>query len=66
MKLEKNVGGIDKAVRLVMGVVAIGVGVFMGWWWLAVIGGMVLLSGLLGRCGLYYLIGVNTCPVEKR
>ncbi len=66
MKLEKNVGGIDKAARLVIGVVAIGVGVFMGWWWLAVIGGMVFLSGLTGRCGLYYLIGVNTCSAEKR
>jgi len=66
MKLKKNVGGIDKVLRLVVGAVVIATGIYMGWWWLAVIGAIVFLTGLLGRCGLYYLIGVNTCPVEDR
>ncbi len=66
MKLAENVGGIDKVLRLVIGAVAIGVGAYTGMWWLAGVGAIVFLTGLLGRCGLYYLIGVNTCPVEKR
>jgi hypothetical protein len=55
MKLAKNVGGIDKVLRLVIGAVAIGVGAYTGMWWLAGVGAIVFLTGLLGRCGLYYL-----------
>jgi hypothetical protein len=66
MKLAKNVGGIDRTLRLVLGGLAIGVGIFMGWWWLAAIGALIFLSGLVGRCSLYYLFGVNTCPAEKK
>ncbi len=66
MKLTKNVGGIDKVLRLVLGALGIGVGLYMGWWWLVGIGAIIFLSGLLGRCGLYYLLGINTCPVQQR
>jgi hypothetical protein len=66
MRLEKNVGGIDKVLRLGIGAVAMGVGAYTGMWWLVGVGAIIFLTGLLGRCGLYYLIGVNTCPVEKR
>jgi hypothetical protein len=66
MKLAKNVGGIDKVLRLGIGAVAMGVGAYTGMWWLVGVGAIIFLTGLLGRCGLYYLIGVNTCSVEKR
>ncbi len=66
MKLTKNVGGIDKVLRLVLGALGIGVGLYMGWWWLVGIGAIIFLSGLLGRCGLYYVLGINTCPVQER
>jgi hypothetical protein len=66
MKLAKNVGGIDKVLRLGIGAVAMGLGAYIGAWWLVGVGTIIFLTGLLGRCGLYYLIGVNTCPGEKR
>ena len=66
MKLARNVGGIDKVLRLGIGAVAMGVGAYTGMWWLVGVGAIIFLTGLLVRCGLYYLIGVNTCPVEKR
>jgi ABC-type protease/lipase transport system fused ATPase/permease subunit len=66
MKLAKNVGGIDKVLRLAVGAVAMGAGAYTGMWWMVGVGAIIFLTGLLGRCGFYYLMGVNTCPVEKR
>ncbi|WP_420567518.1 YgaP family membrane protein [Thalassovita sp.] len=57
----KNVGGIDKILRIVIGAALI-VGALMGygiWMW---IGLVPLLTGLSGFCPLYKLVGVNTCP----
>lgn len=60
----KNVGGIDKILRIVIGA-ALVVGALMGygiWMW---IGLVPLLTGLFGVCPLYKLVGVNTCPAQK-
>lgn len=65
MKLTQNVGGIDKILRLVAGAALIGAGILTGMWWLAIIGGILFLTGVVGRCGLYYLLGINTCPAKK-
>ncbi len=64
-QLSKNVGGLDKWLRLVLGVVAVALGAYYQVWWLLIVGGLVFLSGLVGRCGLYYLLGINTCLIEK-
>ncbi|EGV36815.1 YgaP family membrane protein [Neisseria weaveri] len=56
----KNVGGIDKALRIIVGAVlmilaATGV---IGWWgWLGII---PLITGLTSFCMLYKLFGINT------
>lgn len=56
-----NVGGIDRALRIIVGLVLIAL-VFVGpqtpWGWLGII---PLATGLLRMCPLYSLIGVNTC-----
>lgn len=60
----KNVGGIDKTLRIVIGALLV-VGALMGygvWMW---IGLVPLVTGLTGSCLLYKLVGVNTCPVKK-
>ena len=57
-----NVGGIDRVVRIVLGLALIAI-VFVGpqtpWGWIGVV---PLLTGLMRTCPLYTLIGVNTCP----
>lgn len=56
-----NVGGIDRLLRIILGLVLIAL-VFvgpqtpLGW-----IGVVPLLTGLLRTCPLYSLLGVNTC-----
>lgn len=59
----KNVGGIDKTLRIVAGIALIA-SVFLlpavmnPWGWIGVV---PLLTGLFNFCPLYPLIGVNTC-----
>ncbi|MRN37670.1 DUF2892 domain-containing protein [Neisseria sp. N95_16] len=60
--MKRNVGGIDRAIRIIVGlalIIAAATG-NIGWWgWLGV---LVLASGVFSFCGLYTLLGVNTCP----
>lgn len=61
----KNVGGIDRVVRVVVGlalVVAAASGLVGVWGW---IGLLPLATGTLGFCPAYKLIGLNTCPFRK-
>ena len=62
---EKNVGVIDRVVRIIIGIVLIGVSalniVAAPWSYLVVLIGLVaLVTGALGTCGLYSLFGMNT------
>lgn len=56
-----NVGNVDRTLRIVVGLILIGL-VFVGpmtpWGW---VGLVPLLTGLAGRCPAYTLLGVNTC-----
>ncbi len=61
----KNVGGIDRILRIVVGLVLVGLAATgsVGWWgWIGVV---PLLTGLLGSCPAYKLLGRNTCPMKK-
>lgn len=61
----KNVGGIDRVLRVVVGlalVVAAASGLIGVWGW---IGLLPLATGTLGVCPAYKLIGLNTCPLDK-
>lgn len=64
--LCRNVGGLDRAVRLVVGAVLLPVGLVLlagdralGWVATAA-GAFVLASGVLGFCPPYVLLGIST------
>jgi Protein of unknown function (DUF2892) len=63
--MKTNVGGIDRILRLVLGLVLIGLtltGTIGVWGWL----GLVLVgTAAVGFCPLYPLIGLNTCTAKK-
>ena len=65
MKLAQNVGGIDKVIRIVAGLALIGAGFYLESWIAGIVGAVLLLTGVLGRCGLYYLLNINTCPAKQ-
>ena len=65
---KKNVGSTDRAIRGIVGVVALALaftslaGV---WMWVAGIVGVVMLgTAALGTCPPYALLGINTCKVK--
>lgn len=59
-----NVGGIDRILRIVVGLVLISL-VFVGpqtpWGW---VGLLPLATGLFRWCPAYRLFGMNTCPMK--
>lgn len=61
----KNVGGIDKILRIVVGLILISL-VFIGpttpWGWIGII---PLATGLINFCPLYPLLGINTCKTKE-
>jgi Protein of unknown function (DUF2892) len=62
----KNVGGIDRALRLVLGVGLLGFGLVQlaggggHGWALTIVGALVLATGALGFCPPYVLLGIST------
>ena len=63
--MKTNVGGIDKILRIVVGIALIAMaalGVVGAWAWIGVV---PLLTGLFGVCPAYSLLGTSTCPVKK-
>lgn len=64
--MKTNVGGIDRVLRIVLGIVLIGLAATgtVGWWgWLGV---LPLVTGLFSTCPLYSVLGLNTCPLKSR
>lgn len=63
--MKANVGGIDRVLRIVVGLVLVvlaAVGTVGSWGYLGLI---VLATGVFRFCGAYTLLGINTCPVKN-
>ena len=62
--MKLNVGGIDRTLRIVIGLVLIGLAASstVGWW--GYLGVVPLLTGLIGWCPPYTLLGWNTCSTK--
>lgn len=64
-----NEGTADRAIRVIAGVVLLALYFFgsLGTWgWVAaVLGAVALVTGAMGVCPLYSLLGVSTCPVKN-
>jgi hypothetical protein len=64
--MKANVGTMDRVLRVTAGLALIGLaasGTVGAWGYVGVV---PLLTGLLRFCPVYPLIGMNTCPMEKR
>lgn len=62
--MKANVGGIDKILRIVIGAALIAWVLLANgpmWAWVGVV---PLATGLFNFCGLYALLGINTCKVK--
>lgn len=65
---KSNIGGIDKILRILVGLALIA-GFFLNaeatYRWAYLIGIVPLVTGLLGTCPIYSILGLNTCPMKK-
>ncbi|MEI7538227.1 MAG: DUF2892 domain-containing protein [Comamonadaceae bacterium] len=64
--MKTNEGGLDRVLRIVAGLVLLGLtlnGNIGAWGWIGVV---PLATGALGMCPLYTLLGLNTCPVQRK
>ena len=63
--MTKNVGGIDKIIRIVLGLALIAatlMGALPVWGWIGIV---PLATGLMGWCPPYAMLGFNTCSMKK-
>jgi uncharacterized membrane protein YfcA len=63
--MNKNVGGFDRTIRIVVGlalIAAAATGTIGLWGWVGVV---PLLTGAMGWCPPYALLGLNTCSIKK-
>jgi len=62
----KNEGTIDRVIRIIAGIALLSL-VFIGpkslW---GLVGLVPLLTGLVGFCPLYKILGLSTCPIENK
>ncbi|MFZ1772512.1 MAG: DUF2892 domain-containing protein [Rhizobiaceae bacterium] len=65
---KTNEGTIDRALRVIVGI-ALLAAFFMypdaSWRYWTLIGVVPLLTGAIGWCPLYSVLGMSTCPVKK-
>jgi hypothetical protein len=62
--MKSNVGGIDRILRILVGIALIALtltGAISVWGWIGVV---PLATAALGFCPLYTVLGLSTCPVN--
>lgn len=68
--MKVNVGGIDKVLRIAVGIVLLSLTFILksesGLWLWGLIGIVPLATGLMGWCPAYTLLGINSCPMQDK
>ena len=63
--MKSNVGEIDRTLRIVLGLVLIGLaatGTVGVWGWIGIV---PLATAAMGFCPLYTVLGFSTCPIKR-
>ena len=64
--MKKNEHNIDRALRVIAGLALISLtvsGVIGVWGWIGV---LPLVTGVIGFCPAYAILGFSTCPMKKQ
>ena len=63
--MTRNEGNLDRTLRIILGLVLLSL-VFIGpqtlW---GLIGLVPLVTGLIGSCPVYSVLGISTCPAKR-
>ncbi len=63
--MKANAGTIDRALRVIAGLVLVGLavsGTIGMWGWIGVV---PLVTGLIGFCPAYTILGISTCSMKN-
>ncbi len=61
--MQKNVGGLDRAIRIIAGIILVALGILKVLPYatmIAIFGVFILLTGIVGFCILYVPLGIST------
>jgi len=65
--MEKNVGAKDRTIRVIAGVILLGLGIWIqgvGGLLCAIAGVSLLFTAITGLCTLYKIFGISTCKLK--
>ena len=63
--MKTKEGGLDRMLRILVGLVLVALtlsGTIGVWGWIGVV---PIVTGALGWCPAYTLLGINTCPAKR-
>lgn len=66
--MNTNIGGLDRPLRIIAGLLILSLFFFIegdGRWW-ALVGLVPLVTGIIGWCPAYTLLGIRTCKMKSR
>ena len=62
--MKRNVGNVDRMIRILLGLVIIALGFYFNSW-LGAIGIIPLFTATVGWCPLYLPFGLSTCSTKN-
>ncbi len=63
--MKCNVGGIDRKIRIAVGLIIILAGIYFQSWW-GLLGIIPILTAVIRWCPGYLPFGFSTCEAEKK
>ena len=61
-----NEGTLDRTIRIVLGLALLSLTLVGPRTLLGLVGAVPLLTGIVGFCPLYALVGIRTCPASRK
>lgn len=63
--MKANVGGIDRILRIIVGLGILGAGYYFKSWW-GLVGIVPLLTAIVRFCPAYLPLGLSTCKTDTQ
>ena len=65
--MNRNVGSVDRAVRVLIGLGLLAFALYSGYQyaWIGYIGIVPILTAVFSSCPLYSVLGLSTCAVKR-
>lgn len=63
--MQMNEGNLDRIIRVILGLVLLALTVVGPQSMWGLVGLVPLLTGVIGYCPLYQVLGIKTCPLKQ-